>query len=450
MWSFYRHSYNLLQSCSSRSRPSAQSIKCSHYATISKSGIPSNRSKPSKASTQRDNNTGAATPGGPDPGRLVNPAYLTSNPIDFSSLSELTSAEIVQGNVGKVFKYSSRSLKLFENFSIPSSIAKDWKPLPVPITTLRQASVKLVSCLTSSKDISPILTLTGQAGTGKSTVLLHALSYAIQRQWIVLYIPDAKSLVDGQFGYEYCPKTQLYHQNTLSSQILNKLYSLNDLNGLTVSKSQKLFGTKDERLVEFTEEIPVGSPLAKLILTGIQQPHLAPIILDIALEELSNQTMKPVLLAIDGVQNLFKPTEYLDGSFQAIDSFALNVSRSLIEFARGNKKLSKGSTVLAASSLHAPSKSLAWETMMVKEKELAGRIWPGWSAYGELLQPVQTFPTIKVDKLERIEAAGIAKGLEVSKLVLGPLDDQGFIRHYVTSNGNAREFRREIQNQFHF
>lgn len=52
-------------------------------------------------------------------------------------------------------------------------------------------------------------------------------------------------------------------------------------------------------------------------------------------------------------------------------------------------------------------------------KPPSGYIWPGWAAYGELARPIHDFPKLEVSALDRMEAAGIAKGLEVTKQLVG-------------------------------
>ncbi|KAG0139977.1 hypothetical protein CROQUDRAFT_53932 [Cronartium quercuum f. sp. fusiforme G11] len=388
--------------------------------------------------------------GGPDSGRLVNPEYLTKQPIDLSPIPELLPTEFEPSNVGQLFKFTSRALKAFETFSLPSSIAADWKFTPVPTTTMRKASVEMISRLskvqTAKGEEPTVLTLTGAQGSGKSTVMLQAVSFALHQKWIVLYIPDVKSLVDGQHAYEYFPKTQVYHQNTLSASIL-KMLAQSDLAGLTLSSEHRLSGTKDERLIESPDLLASGLPLTSLIHLATSQPHFAPAALDIALEVLSKQTLRPVLLALDGAQNLFRPSNYKDESFREIDSFVLSVPRALVRFARGSQRLTKGLTVLAASSLDKKSQSLAWDQSMVKGKAASGYIWPGWASYSQLVGPIPTFPKLEVGTLEREEAAGIARGLELTKQYIGPLSDRVFVRQLVASGGNAREFRREIRFQ---
>ncbi|OAV92649.1 hypothetical protein PTTG_10042 [Puccinia triticina 1-1 BBBD Race 1] len=390
---------------------------------------------------------------GPDPGQLVNLDYITQPPINLASVPDLEPSKMTMENVGKSYKFSARMVKAIDCFSIPSSIAKDWKPMSVPVTTLRKASVELISRLVQARksetDKPNVHTLNGQAGTGKSVSLLHALSYAVQNRWIVLYIPDAKCVVDGQYSYEYCPRTETYHQNSLSAEILRKLVAVNDLEGLTLTKARKLFGTKDERTVDYEEEIASGTALSKFAQLGIQQIHLAPNVLEIVFEELARQTVKPVFFAIDGAQNLFKPSDYVDGSFRQIDSFAFNVARLFLNFARGTQKWSKGLTILTASSLHCPSKSLAWDRLIKdRQPSIVDRsAWPGWEHYQELIKPVQAYPNLDVNNLDRVEALGVAQALELSRLVLAPLDDRVFLRHLICSNGNVREFTREIKNQ---
>jgi len=390
---------------------------------------------------------------GPDPGHLVNLDHITQPAIDLSVFPDLEPSKMTQENVGKSFKFSKQMMKALDSFSIPSSIAKDWKPMSIPVTTLRKASVELVSRLTQVKkwatDKPNVLTLNGEAGTGKSVALLHAMSYALHNRWIVIYVPDAKCLMDGQYGYEYCARTETYHQNSLSADLLRRLVTVNDLGSLTNTKTRKLFGTKDDRTVDYEQEIPAGAPLSNLVQIGVNQIHFAPNVLEIVFEELAAQSLKPVFFAIDGAQNLFKPSDYVDGSFRQIDSFAFNVGRLFLNFARGTQKWAKGLTVLASSSLHMPSKSLAWDRLIKEgQPSIVDRsAWPGWEHYQELIKPLQAYPNLLVDNLDRTEALGVAQSFELARLVLAPLDDRVFLRLLTCSNGNVREFTREIKNQ---
>ncbi|EFP76808.2 uncharacterized protein PGTG_02269 [Puccinia graminis f. sp. tritici CRL 75-36-700-3] len=391
---------------------------------------------------------------GPDPGQLVNLDYITQPPINLSAVPDLEPSKMTSENVGKSFKFSKQMAKAIDTFSIPSSISKDWKAMSVPVTTLRKASVDLISRLAQAKkstttDKPNVLTLNGQAGTGKSVTLLHGLSYAVQNRWIVIYIPDAKCVVDGQYSYEYCPRTETYHQNSLSAELIRKIIAINDLEGLTLTKGCKLFGTKDDRMVDYEEEIPAGTGLKNLAQLGIQMTHLAPNVLQILFEELAAQSQKPVFFAIDGAQNLFKPSDYVDGSFRKIDSFAFNVARLFLNFARGTQKWSKGLTILSSSSQHCPTKSLAWDRLIKDRQDsiVDREAWPGWEHYQKLIKPIQAYPNLDVQNLDRVEALGVAQSFELSRLVLAPLDDRVFLRHFICSNGNVREFTREIKNQ---
>jgi small subunit ribosomal protein S29 len=101
-------------------------------------------------------------------------------------------------------------------------------------------------------------------------------------------------------------------------------------------------------MVDYEEEIRIGTGLKKLAQLGIQMAHLAPNVLQILFEELAAQSQKPVFFAIDGAQNLFKPSDYVDGSFRKIDSFAFNVARLFLNFARGTQKWVNESLFLSA------------------------------------------------------------------------------------------------------
>lgn len=117
------------------------------------------------------------------------------------------------------------------------------------------------------------------------------------------------------------------------------MLAASDLSGINLGTEHRLLGTRDERPIEAPEPLAPGMPLTKLVQLGISQEHFAPEILDLTLAELAKQSVRPVLIALDGAQNLFRPTGMKDGSFREIDSFVLNVSRALIRLARGSQRL---------------------------------------------------------------------------------------------------------------
>lgn len=75
--------------------------------------------------------------------------------------------------------------------------------------------------------------------------------------------------------------------------------------------------------------------------------------------------------------------------------------------------------MLAGSSLDRSSQSLAWDLSAIEGKPPTGYIWPGWAAYAQLASLIHTFPKLEVGVLEREEAAGIARGLQITKQFLG-------------------------------
>lgn len=115
-------------------------------------------------------------------------------------------------------------------------------------------------------------------------------------------------------------------------------YSGSRLSTLKASRGHKISGVVDDQVVA-SKDVEAGQTLADLATRGTKEPEFAPRLLKVVLLELAAQKEVPVLLAIDSVQALYRPTKYRDASFNQLDSFALSVPRLLLEFTSGSKKL---------------------------------------------------------------------------------------------------------------
>jgi small subunit ribosomal protein S29 len=141
----------------------------------------------------------------------------------------------------------------------------------------------------------------GAPGSGKSFLLLQAISYCTSSDWIVLSIPrghylrldDLESLtiylgielVNCSTPYNYDPRTQTFLQPTLSATLLRQLKEANHpaLETLTLTSPFSL-----EKAPSGAPE--VGSPLVQLIDYGIRETSVTSFVLEAVLAELASQT----------------------------------------------------------------------------------------------------------------------------------------------------------------
>jgi len=153
-------------------------------------------------------------------------------------------------------------------------------------TVTRTSSNKLINRLSSAADKpskETRLLLNGSKGSGKSTIMLQAMSAAWQKNWIVIYLPRATELIDSTSPYAYNASTQTFHQPALSASLLSSILTANKkaLSGISLEKEyetatgQKFAG--DEKL----DALMVRAAKDETISVGV---------LEIVLEVLSKQT----------------------------------------------------------------------------------------------------------------------------------------------------------------
>ncbi|KAG6814973.1 hypothetical protein H0H93_011453 [Arthromyces matolae] len=165
---------------------------------------------------------------------------------------------------------------------------------------------------------------------------------AIVNDWIVLYIPRAKKLVDSSTPYEYNLRTRTYLQPSFTLQTLRRLLDANNkkLTSLTTSKKYSF----EKR------EVPINTTLADLINIALKEPPLAPVIMETVMSELNAQTKYPVLFAVDDFQAMYSTSAYRDPHFIPIHSYHLSLPRMILEYASGKRSFAKGVFVGAVTA----------------------------------------------------------------------------------------------------
>ncbi|KAL7280576.1 hypothetical protein ACG7TL_005510 [Trametes sanguinea] len=326
----------------------------------------------------------------------------------------------------------SRALKAY---GLPRNILVDYLLLAKPCSVVRQVTVDMLDQLdgaaaSSSKDNR--IVLTGKAGSGKSYLMLQAVQYCIQKQWLTLYIPRAISLVNSSTAYAYDARTQTYGQPAFAQQLLKRFADVNAalLQSLTVQNSYPL----EERTV------PTGAPLADLINVGAEFQNYAPTVLNAMLDELALQTKYPVLLAVDDFQALYCTSQYRDPFFRSVKSYHLMLPRALLEFASGKKTLARGA-FLGALSMQDTKYRPPLELIEALGLEPLGPSNPYVPRLPELVEYAKGLKNFPVpEQLTVDEAASIYDVWQQSKALHIPLADEMFLAKYTEANGNAGRF----------
>ncbi|KAI0630734.1 mitochondrial ribosomal death-associated protein 3-domain-containing protein [Trametes polyzona] len=325
--------------------------------------------------------------------------------------------------------------KALKAYGLPTNILVDYLLLRKPCSIVREATVDVLDRLdqaagSSSKETRVVFT--GKSGCGKSYLLLQAVQYAIQKEWISLYIPRAITLVNSSTSYAYDARTQTYGQPALAQQLLKRFV---DVNGALI-QSLTVQGTYpfDERPVNN------GAPLADLISVGSEYPHQAPTVLSALFDELSKQTRYPVLLAIDDFQALYCMSQYRDPFFRAIKSYHLTLPRTLLEFANGKKAFARGAVIGALSTQNTTYRA-PLELVEALGLEPTVPSNPYVHREAELVDYAKGLENFHVpEQLTVDEAAAMFDLWHQSKALHIPRGDEMFLAKYTEAGGNAREF----------
>ncbi|KAI9062639.1 hypothetical protein FKP32DRAFT_1758798 [Trametes sanguinea] len=320
-------------------------------------------------------------------------------------------------------------------FGLPRNILVDYLLLAKPCSVVRQVTVDVLDQLDNAAGSSSLdsrIVLTGKAGSGKSYLMLQAVQYCIQKQWLTLYIPRAISLVNSSTAYAYDARTQTYGQPAFAQQLLKRFADVNAalLQSLTVQNSYPL----EDRTV------PTGAPLADLINVGTEVQNYAPTVLNALLDELALQTKYPVLLAVDDFQALYCTSQYRDPFFRSVKSYHLMLPRALLEFASGKKSFARGA-FLGALSMHDTKYRPPLELIEALGLEPLGPSNPYVPRLPELVDYAKGLKNFPVpEQLTVDEAASIYDVWQQSKALHIPLADEMFLAKYTEANGNAGKF----------
>jgi len=278
------------------------------------------------------------------------------------------------------------------------------------------------------------MVLTGPAGCGKSVALLQSVEYCVSKKWITLYIPRAHTLINSSTTYHYDTGSRTYHQPAFSFQLLQRVLTVN-------SEALQSLKTSKDIAVERGLTLPAGSSLADLINIGLKNQSRSPFVLSTLLGEIAKQETFPVLLAIDDIQALYRPTSlYRNPRFEAIKPYHLSIPRLILEYASGKKAFARGA-VLGAISLtntsFTPQIELC-EALGISYSEPSG---PYVKRSPELVEYVKGLQNLPVPAQMSVdEAASLFEVWMRDKGLHTDASDETFMSKYSEASGNPRQF----------
>ncbi|KAF6227450.1 hypothetical protein HO133_008894 [Letharia lupina] len=185
----------------------------------------------------------------------------------------------------------------------------------------------------------------GERGSGKTTMLLQAMTMAFLKDWVVINIPQAQDLILAQTEYGPLPSTTptLYTQRTYTASLLN-----------AISRANPILQTLQLSQPPAENEIPIPVPpnisLSRLALLGAEDPEIAWPIFELLYRELTLPDRPPLLLCMDGLAHAMRNTHYISNTYQPIHAHQFTIIKWFLDHLSGTSPLPNAGLVLASTS----------------------------------------------------------------------------------------------------
>ncbi|KAI9772328.1 MAG: 37S ribosomal protein S23 mitochondrial [Geoglossum simile] len=222
-----------------------------------------------------------------------------------------------------------------------------WGLFRRPGVLIREDSLEIAKALEGSENEKKTLRriYTGERGSGKSVILLQAISIALLRDWVVITIPEAQDITNAHT--EYAPLS-----STTPIQYVQRLYTSSLLSRISKANSAVL----SNLAVSLTHKLPISIrpdySLSELVDFGIRDPDLAWLIFQALWNELTSTAAArpPIMLTLDGLGQIMRDSQYRSPAFQPIHAHDLAIVRHFVDYLSGVRSLPNGGAVIAATS----------------------------------------------------------------------------------------------------
>ncbi|MCJ1431816.1 37S ribosomal protein S23 mitochondrial [Xylographa pallens] len=310
---------------------------------------------------------------------------------------------------------------------------------------------KLVQSMSDPQDTRTIRRIyVGERGSGKSTMLLQAMTMAFLQNWVVINFPEGQDLTIGHTEYGPLPGSSppLYHQKTYTAALLSRLARANPiLSTLRLSQPHPSF------------PIPLqpNISLDRLALLGASDSEIAhPVFLALWAELSAPSTREhprpKVLLALDGLAHVMRNSAYMSPVFAPIHAHDLALVRFFTDHLSGAAPLPNGGMVLAATSAsnHPNVLTLQFKLQQIEVAQNPARvaalpspIQPFLTATGQEYDPVpRPQPFVSYDDRVMQVLGGVRPegGIEVQRLEgLSREEARGLMEYWARSGMMRKE-----------
>lgn len=304
--------------------------------------------------------------------------------------------------------------------------------------------------------------LIGERGSGKTVMLLQAMTMAFLKDWVVINLPDGtpppylryafyflenplktslpnkspgQDIVIGHTEYAPLPQSSptLYAQRSYVAKLLSSISRANP-----ILENIKLSSAPDPSI---SDTIPISIPssisLSRLALLGSQDVESAHQIFDLLIQELSLPGRPRLLLCIDGLAHVMTDSAYRSPAFEPLHAHQLAIVNWFMGYLSGASPLPNGGMVLAATSQsNAPTVPTLNIALTELEESQSGNFPPraGPSSISKPYRPPLRTPFTRHD--ERVLSVFDSKpqGLDVQRLAgMTKEEARGLLEYYAQS-----------------
>ncbi|KAI4199800.1 MAG: hypothetical protein LQ346_002523 [Caloplaca aetnensis] len=188
--------------------------------------------------------------------------------------------------------------------------------------------------------------LIGERGSGKSILLLQAMSMAMLKGWTVINLPEVQDITLGHTPYQPLPGSSptQYIQPAYLSRLLRQIFMANPhLANIELSQSPGHWN--------IPIPIPSNISLTRLASLGASDPDVAHPIFTLLVSEILAPGRPPVFFGLDGLAHAMQPgTGYTAPNMKPIHPHDLMILNWYLSFMSGKDSLPNGGIVMAATS----------------------------------------------------------------------------------------------------
>ncbi|KAK3335382.1 mitochondrial ribosomal death-associated protein 3-domain-containing protein [Cercophora scortea] len=315
-----------------------------------------------------------------------------------------------------------------------------WGVFRKPSVLLRSETIDLMTRMKGAAKQKQTLRLvvTGDRITGKSMLLLQAMTHAFLNDWIVVNIPEGQELTTACTEYAAIPGSDpvRYMQQ---NYVLKLIQAIRKANEKVFSKLSTVHSHP-----ELPQHIPVGSPLMQLA-NSAKEADNAWMIFQALWQELTARGRPPLLFALDGLAHVMKVSDYRSPAFELIHSHDLALVRLFVESLSGAGAFPNGGAILAATSRgnspRTPTMELALAQREAEQaKDAAADVPqpdPFFRGYDERVQAaLRTVQVLKLSGITKLEARVLMEYWAASGILRTTVDETAVSEKW-TLGGNG-------------